>query len=116
VLNNPINDNILSFNNILQDFNPTSVAKTLALRAKQRRLELNLTQEALAKRSGVSLGSLRRFENIAEISLKSLIKIAIALNSVEEFKNLFSKINYTSIEDIIDMQKAKERKRGRRNV
>ena len=113
---NNINTNILAINTTLESFNPAAVAKSLALRVKQRRLELNLTQEALAKRSGVSLGSLRRFENVAEISLKSLIKIAVALNAVEEFKTLFSKANYASIEDVITTQKAKERKRGRQNV
>ena len=80
-----------------------------------RRLELNLTRSALAKKSGVSLGSLQRFENEAEISLKSLLKIAVALNATEEFKQLFSKVAYKSIKDIIKNQENKTRQRGRKN-
>ena len=46
----------------------------IAERAKFRRLEQNLTQEGLALRSGVSLGSIKRFERSGEISLKSLME------------------------------------------
>ena len=99
----------------LEDFNPAMLAKGIAARAKQRRLELNLTQQALAGRSGVSLGSLKRFEATGEISLKSLLGIAIALDSYAEFRQLFSVRNYQHIEEIISSEKNKSRKRGRIN-
>ena len=70
--NNNLTNNIL-VSNLIEDFNPQSLAEGIAKRVRARRLELNLTQQALAKRSGVSLGSLQRFENQAEISLKSLL-------------------------------------------
>ncbi|MDR1124167.1 MAG: hypothetical protein LBL61_06240 [Elusimicrobiota bacterium] len=50
MLKRPTNINILAINDKLQSFNPAAVAKALALRVKQRRLELNLTQEALANK------------------------------------------------------------------
>ena len=112
---NNINNNILVAN-LIEDFNPHTLAKNIAKRVRARRLELNLTQMALSKKSGVSLGSLQRFENQAEISLKSLLKLAVALDATEEFKQLFTKVNYQNIEDIIAGQKNKTRQRGRKNV
>lgn len=112
--NSNITNNIL-VSNLISDFNPKDLARGIANRLRTRRLELNLTQAALAKKSGVSLGSLQRFENQAEISLKSLLKLAVALNATAEFKNLFSVVNYQHIEDVITFQQNKTRKRGRKN-
>lgn len=112
--NNNLTNNIL-VSNLVDDFNPKTLAKNLSKRVRARRLELNLTQAGLAKRSGVSLGSIQRFENQAEISLKSLLKIAVALNATNEFKQLFSIQNYQHIEDIVNQQ-THTRKRGRKNV
>ncbi|MDR1195317.1 MAG: helix-turn-helix transcriptional regulator [Endomicrobium sp.] len=111
-----IKDNILSSNAFLEDFNPSKISEGIAGRFKQRRLELNLTQAALSKMSGVSLGTLKRFENKCEISLKSLVKLAISLEAVEDFKNIFSKQNFESIDEVINAQKSVKRQRGRKNV
>ncbi len=59
----------------------------------------------LSKRSGVSYGSIKRFEQTGEISFVSLIKIAIAMDCGEEFDALFRKKGYRSIQEIIDEQK-----------
>lgn len=112
--NNNIINNI-SISNLMENYNPQALAKGIAKRVKARRLELNLTQAALSKRSGVSLGSLQRFENQSEISLKSLLKLAVALNATDEFKQLFSKVNYQNINDVIKNQENKTRQRGRKN-
>ena len=50
---------------------------------------MKLSQARIAEKSKVSLASLKRFENKYEISLLSLIKISIALESEEDFSNLF---------------------------
>ena len=100
---------------IISEYNPTAIASSIALRVKRNRLELNLTQNALASRSGVSFGSVRRFENTGEISLKSLIMIAIALDSTEEFSSLFSSMKYKTIEDVLSLHEPKTKKRGRIN-
>lgn len=63
----------------------------IASRAKERRLLLNMTQMELAKRSGVSLGSVRRFESSGLISLSALLGIALALGNLEDFEHLFPK-------------------------
>ena len=52
---------------------PLDIRVSIADRFKRIRLDQNVSQEQLAERSGVSLGSLRRFESKGEISLKSLV-------------------------------------------
>ena len=73
----------------LMDDALAAVKKELIERVKERRREHGLTQEALAKSSTVSFGSLKRFERTGEISLESLIKIAYALGRTADFKRLF---------------------------
>jgi len=59
--------NMLADNEFVLDaFNTASILKGIALRLRDRRLELNLTQKGLATKSGVSLGTLKRFENSFE--------------------------------------------------
>ncbi len=69
---------------------PTEIMTDLAYRIKSKRLELNLTQEGICSRSGVSLGSLKRFESTGQISLESLLKLAHAVGALSEFDSLFS--------------------------
>ena len=61
-------------------YTPKDLQDHLADRLKQARLTQNLTQQALAERSGVSLGSLRRFEQRGLISLTGFVKLSFALN------------------------------------
>jgi transcriptional regulator with XRE-family HTH domain len=115
--NTDITANILSANNfMLDDFNPGAIMKNIAERVKRNRLELNLSQNALSVRSGVSLGSLKRFEHKGEISLKSLILLAVALDATQEFSLLFSGKKYQSIDELLKKDKVHTPKRGRRNV
>ena len=76
----------------------------LAERIIQLRKRKKLSQRSLALRSGVSLGSLKRFEQSGEISLQSLTKIAIALGVEGELEDLFSKVPFNSIEEVIHAQ------------
>ena len=93
---------MLSMNNqFLNQKTPNEIAKSLADRIKQQRKKIKLSQEALAQKSGVSLGSIKRFETKYEISLQSFIKIAIALDLDSNIENLFTTKTYTSIEEII---------------
>lgn len=61
-----------------------------------------LSQQRLSEKSGVSLGSVKRFESTGKISLTSLIKIAIALHCEDELISLFEAPPPRSIEEIID--------------
>lgn len=82
--------------------------------AKARRLSLNLTQTGLAQRSGVSLGTLKKFERTGKISLHSLLNIAMALGATQEFDSLFmgtAPSGPLSLDALLKKQKG--RKRGR---
>lgn len=74
----------------------------LAKRLKQIRKRKSISQERLELLSGVSLGSIKRFENTGHISLISLTKIATALGCVNEIKELFTNVSYKSIEEILN--------------
>ena len=80
---------------------PNEIAKCLAEKIKVHRRKLKISQEVLAQKSGVSLGSIKRFETKYEISLQSFIKIAIALDLDSNFESLFTTKTYTSIEEVI---------------
>ena len=80
---------------------PNEIAKSLADKIKKHRKRLKISQEVLAQKSGVSLGSIKRFETKYEISLQSFIKIAIALDLDNDLENLFTQKTYTSIDEII---------------
>ncbi|WP_430815920.1 helix-turn-helix domain-containing protein [Carboxylicivirga sp. RSCT41] len=68
---------------------PDSIIKELAKRHKALRKQLKLSQAELAERAGVSLGSLKRFETTAQISLESLLKLANLLNRLSDFDDVF---------------------------
>ncbi len=79
----------------------TDICNHIAKNARSLRKAKGLTQTELSEKSGVSLGSLKRFETTGQISLSSLANLAIALNADDDFMGLFSKQHYNSIEDVI---------------
>ena len=66
-------------------------------RFKDVRLSRNISQEALSEQSGVTLATLRRFEQTGEISLKHLVNLAIALNRAGDFSELFRQMPPTDL-------------------
>lgn len=74
----------------------------LALRVKNIRKRRSITQQQLSYMSGVSYGSIKRFETSGEISLYSLVRITRALDIVDEIDNLFTQVEYKSIEEILN--------------
>lgn len=79
----------------------------IANRMVKLRKRRKITQKALAAKSGVSLGSIKRFEQSGEISLQSLTKLAIALDVEGELDTLFDAVPFQSIEEVINEQKLK---------
>ncbi len=80
---------------------PGEVLEDISKRVVMRRKELKITQAELAKKSGVSLASIKRFERLNQISLASLVNIAFALGCEDDFSALFSQKQYASIDDVI---------------
>lgn len=65
-----------------------------------------VSQARLSELSGVSYASIRRFEKSGDISLSSLVKLALALQLYDDLDNLFkTHIEYKSIEDVINERK-----------
>ena len=106
-----INNKILS----LIDKTPDFILEGVASRVKTRRLDINLTQKALATRAGMPVSTYRRFELTGEISFRSLIVLAIVLGMVDEFESLFTQKTYQNIDEILYRNMNKERKRGKKN-
>jgi transcriptional regulator with XRE-family HTH domain len=78
------------------------VQAEIAGRFKARRLDLNLTQNELAARSGVAFSSLKRFEREGLIALDSLLKLALVLNCLDDFDKLASESPASSATQSLD--------------
>ena len=81
---------------------PKEINQLIAERIRKIRRRRKISQKRLSEKSGVSLGSVKRFENSGEISLISLTKIAVALELDGELERMFEDAPYLSIEEIIN--------------
>ena len=77
----------------------------LAQRIKNIRTRRSISQEKLSSMSGVSYGSIKRFETTGQISLISLTKIAMTLDIADELRNLFTQVPYKNIQEVINETK-----------
>jgi transcriptional regulator with XRE-family HTH domain len=74
----------------------------IAGRFKARRLAMNLTQNELAARSGVTFSSLKRFEREGLIALDSLLHLALVLNCLDDFDKLAVESSLNSATQSLD--------------
>ena len=81
---------------------PEELDQKLAQRVRKIRKRRSITQEKLASISGVSYGSIKRFETTGQISLLSLTKIAIALDLADELRNIFTQVPYKDSQEVIN--------------
>ena len=77
----------------------------LAQRVRNIRKRRSISQERLASMSGVSYGSIKRFETSGQISLISLTKIAMALDIADDIRNLLTTVPYRDIQEVINETK-----------
>lgn len=89
-----------NLNFLFNETTPGDINKKIAERIRAIRKRRKISQKELGEKSGVSLGSVKRFEQSGEISLLSLTKIAITLEIDDEMKNLFTDVPFQSIEEI----------------
>lgn len=80
---------------------PGELQTLIAERVRMIRRRRKISQKKLSELSGVSFGSVKRFEQSGEISFLSLIKIATALGLNNELEHLFEDVPPLSIEEII---------------
>ena len=81
---------------------PAEITLDLAKRVKKIRKRRKITQKQLAARSNVSYATLKKFEQTGQISLMSLVKIAMELGLADEIKILFSQPVYLNIDEVLN--------------
>jgi transcriptional regulator with XRE-family HTH domain len=79
---------------------PADVMRELAEKSAALRKQKGYSQTELARRSGVSLGSLRRFEQTGHISLENLLLITQLLGRLADFNKVLE-----PIEDLAEIEK-----------
>jgi transcriptional regulator with XRE-family HTH domain len=80
---------------------PADFLREIAHRHRVLRKQAGFTQSELAKRSGVSLGSLKRFEATGQIALASLLLLLDVLNRLNDFEEILKPIeNLKEIEKL----------------
>ena len=84
---------------------PEEINISVADNTKRLRKRLKISRQKLSEMSGVSYGSIKRFEESGNISFISLTKIAIALDATNDIKNIFSNVPYKSIQEVINEQR-----------
>jgi transcriptional regulator with XRE-family HTH domain len=93
---------------------PQEILRTIAAKAKAKRLSLDLSQQTLSERSGVSYGVLKKFEQTGQISLASVLKLALALGALDDFGQLFTPAKPEEAVSLDALMKDTSRKRGRK--
>jgi len=89
---------------------PTILLRNLGQRARERRLEQNLSRKTLGEKAGISSETIKLFERTGRIGLESLVSLAIALDSVDEIELLFKPRPIRTLADA----RVRKRVRGRR--
>lgn len=91
----------------------TDLRETIRMAARQRRIALGITQVELSQRSGVPLGTLKRFERLGEVSLSSLLALAEAIDALEAFHGLFPLPEARTLDEVERQAKPPVRVRAR---
>lgn len=92
---------------------PIQIAmQRMAENLRARRLEKKISTKSLAAMSGVPASTIQRFELKHAISLESYVKLAKALGYSEEVMQLLSEPKYDTMEELLEINKNKTRKRG----
>jgi transcriptional regulator with XRE-family HTH domain len=86
----------------------------IAENSRSQRLAMGLTQQGLSERSGVTLPTLRKFEQKGLISLESFLKLQMVLGGLENIiKSIEPKTSeFSSIDEVLETKKKPTRKRG----
>jgi transcriptional regulator with XRE-family HTH domain len=92
----------------------SEIAKSLAERARKLRLVENISQQEFAERSGLSHGSIRRFERGETVSLDNFLRIVATLGRAHELDGFLSFEPTLSIRQMAELEQATQRKRAHR--
>ncbi|WP_026253967.1 helix-turn-helix domain-containing protein [Legionella shakespearei] len=93
---------------------PQEMLKKIAEKARTKRLSLDLSQQTLSKKSGVSYSVIKKFEQTGKISLESLLKLALTLDSLIDFDAVFLPRMPEQAMSLDELMQESKRKRGRK--
>ncbi len=96
----PLNTNI----GIKVDFKlstPEEIGQEIGFRLKQQRMSKRWTQQELADRTGLDVGTIKNLENKGQCTLLTLIRIAMVLDCVSDLTKVFQ----LKISSIAEMEK-----------
>lgn len=94
---------------------PGEIARSVATRVRTLRLQRGWTQQELADRAGLTLATLRRFERTGRISFDRLLRIAVILDAVAGFGEIFTLPPAQTLAELAERAQRSTRKRGRRS-
>ncbi|WP_297985436.1 helix-turn-helix transcriptional regulator [uncultured Chryseobacterium sp.] len=94
----------------------SKIQKQIVQNIRDRRLQMNLTQEGLSERSGVPISTLRKFEQKGLISLDSFLKLLSVVGGLEEMADALKpkEQHFKSIDDVLNSEEKPFKKRGSR--
>lgn len=98
----------------IQLYDSAEIARALAARVRAERLRQELTQASLAKRSGVSLPTIQRYERTGQTTVENLLKLCHALGRIDEFAELLLPPRAASLSELEQRAEMPKRQRGRR--
>jgi transcriptional regulator with XRE-family HTH domain len=89
----------------------------IARNLQARRLAMGLTQAGLATRSGVALGTLRKFERTGAASVETLLKLLMVVGGLEQViaASAPEADTFSSIDDVLQAEDKPRRKHGWRS-
>jgi transcriptional regulator with XRE-family HTH domain len=99
-------------NNPYQLKTPEEVASELASKIRQLRLTRKWKQKTLAEKAGISLGSLRRFEQTGQISLQSLLRLFLVLGRIDDLNTVLLPNEAESIRELEAKSTTRDQRRG----
>ncbi|MCK8519994.1 helix-turn-helix transcriptional regulator [Aquimarina sp. D1M17] len=100
----------MSLNNLSDE----QIILELTQRVKQRRLNLNITQEELSKRAGVHVQTIKNFESGKTTTLLTFVQIIRAFGDIGALDSLFPDPGISPVELL--KLKGKERERASRST
>ncbi len=90
-------------------YSPIELMQKIADKAKALRLQQDLSRESLAARSGVAASTIKKFEMTGQVSLQSLVLLAVALGAQESLLSMFKPDEPPTLDQMF----RQDRQRGR---
>ena len=94
--------------------NDTTILNELSTKLKKYRLNLNLSQDYICRKTGMSIHTISNIENCKSFTVENLIKYLRTLNLLDNFEQLVPEIKRNP-EDVLNNNSPKKRVREKEN-